>query len=68
MDFTNAVLASFPVVAGLAVFAWLSHRRIHPSHDRYLKQENTQFAVPDRGFAQVRPLVAPRLLPKGDEQ
>jgi hypothetical protein len=62
-----AALVACPVVAGVGVFAWLSHRRIHPSHDRYLKQENTQFAVPDRGFVQVRPQPSSRLLTKGEE-
>jgi len=61
------VLAACPVVAGLGMFAWLSHRRIHPGHDRYLKLENTQYAVPDRGFVQVRPQTSSRLLTKGKE-
>jgi hypothetical protein len=63
-----SVLAACPVIAALGIFAWLSHRRIHPSHERYLKHENTQFAVPDRGFVQVRPQPVKRLLTKGDSE
>lgn len=62
------ILVACPVIVGVGVFAWLSHRRIHPGHDCYLKQENTQFAVPDRGFIQVRPRTQARLLSKGDPE
>jgi hypothetical protein len=61
-------LVTCPVVAGIGAFAWLNHRRIHPSHERYLKQENTQFAVPDRGFVPVLPPPSKRLLTKGDSE
>lgn len=61
-------LAACPVVAGIGVFTWLNHRRVHPSHDRYLKQENTQFAVPDRSFVQTLPPPSKRLLTKGDSE
>jgi hypothetical protein len=63
-----AALVACPVVAGIGVFTWLNHRRIHPSHERYLKQENTQFAVPDRSFVQVLPPPSKRLLTKGDPE
>jgi hypothetical protein len=62
-----AILTACPVVVGVGVFAWLSHRRVHPGHDRYLKQENTQFAVPDGGFVQVRPQTPVWRLSKGDD-
>jgi len=62
-------LAACPVVIGIGVFIRLHRRRIHPSHERYLKQENTQWAVPDCSFVRVQaeaPL--PRLLTKGEDQ
>jgi hypothetical protein len=58
-----------PIAACLAVFTYFNHRRHHPSHERYLKQENTQFAVvPDA--PEPHELRAPQrhLLPKGDSQ
>lgn len=61
-------LAACPVIAGIGVFTWLYHRRIHPSHERYLKQENTQWAVPDRTFLQTLPQSSPRLLTKGEDR
>jgi hypothetical protein len=60
---------AIPIIPGLAVFIYLNHRREHPSHERYLKQENTHFAVnPD--VPQPHELFAPQqcLLSKGDEQ
>jgi hypothetical protein len=62
------VLAACPVIASVGVFTWLNHRRVHPGHDRCLKRENTQFAVPDRGFVQVLPRRPPRRLTKGDPE
>jgi hypothetical protein len=59
---------AIPVIPGLALFIYFNHRRHHPSHERYLAQENTQFAViPDA--PQPRELRAPkqRLLSKGDQ-
>lgn len=56
-------------VAGLACFIFFNHRRQHPSPERFLKQENTRFAVvPDA--PETRELRAPsqRLLTKGDPQ
>jgi hypothetical protein len=61
-------LAACPVIAGIGVFTWLNHRRVHPSHERYLKQENTQFAVPDRSFVQTVPPPSNRRLTKGDSE
>jgi hypothetical protein len=58
------VLVAIP---GLGLFVYFNHRRHHPSHERYLKQENTHFAViPDA--PQPRELRAPqqRFLTKGD--
>lgn len=57
-----------PTIPALAIFVYCNHRRHHPSHERYLEQENTHFAViPDA--PQPRELQAPpqRLLPKGDD-
>jgi hypothetical protein len=57
-----------PVISALAIFIYCNHRRHHPSHERYLEQENTHFAViPDA--PQTRELHAPqqRLLSKGDQ-
>jgi hypothetical protein len=63
-----AWLPALAAIPGLAVFVYFNHRRHHPSHERYLKQENTHFAViPDA--PQLRKLCPPqqRLLPKGDD-
>lgn len=63
-----AWLPALAAIPGLAVFVYFNHRRHHPSHERYLKQENTHFAViPDA--PQLRELRAPqqRLLSKGDD-
>jgi hypothetical protein len=38
-------LIGIAVIVGMALFVYFNHRRHHPSHDRYLKQENTIFAV-----------------------
>jgi hypothetical protein len=61
-------LIGIPAVVGTALFVYFNHRRHHPSHDRYLAHENTQFAViPDA--PQPRELRPPqqRLLTKGDD-
>jgi hypothetical protein len=63
-----AWLPALVAIPGLAVFVYFNHRRHHPSHERYLKQENTRFAViPDT--PQPRELRAPQqhLLTKGDD-
>jgi hypothetical protein len=57
-----------PLSAILATYIYFNHRRHHPSHERYLDRENTQFAViPDA--PQPRELHKPqqRLLSKGDQ-
>jgi hypothetical protein len=65
-------LAWLPVLAAipsLGLFVYFNHRRHHPSHERYLAQENTHFAViPDA--PQTRELHAPqpRLLSKGEPE
>jgi hypothetical protein len=62
-------LPALAAITGLAVFVYFNHRRHHPSHERYLAQENTHFAViPDA--PQPRELRAPqqRLLTKGDKE
>jgi hypothetical protein len=63
-----AWLPALVAIPGLGLFVYFNHRRHHPSHERYLKQENTHFAVnPD--VPQLRELRPPqqRLLPKGDD-
>jgi hypothetical protein len=64
-----AWLPALAAILGLGVFVYFNHRRHHPSHERYLAQENTHFAViPDA--PQPRELRAPqqRLLTKGDKE
>ena len=64
-----AWLPALMAIPGLGLFVYFNHHRHHPSHERYLAQENTQFAViPDA--PQSRELRAPqqRLLSKGDDQ
>jgi hypothetical protein len=64
-----AWLPALMAIPGLGLFVYFNHRRHHPSHERYLKQENTHFAViPDAPHS--RELRAPqqRLLSKGDPQ
>jgi hypothetical protein len=59
---------AIPTIPALAIFVYFNHRRHHPSHERYLDQENTHFAViPDA--PQPREIQAPQqhLLPKGDD-
>jgi len=63
-----AWLPALMAIPGLGLFVYFNHRRHHPSHERYLAQENTHFAViPDA--PQPRELRAPqqRLLSKGDD-
>jgi hypothetical protein len=61
-------LAACPVVVGIGVFIRLHHRRLHPSHERYLKQENTHWAVPDRSFVRIEPQApSSKLLTKGED-
>ncbi|HVB35577.1 MAG TPA: hypothetical protein VNJ52_14575 [Patescibacteria group bacterium] len=57
------------VLAALGFFVYFNHRRHHPSHERYLKQENTHFAViPDARPAKTLPAPPPHLLTKGDSE
>jgi len=61
-------LPALVAIPGLGLFVYFNHRRHHPSHERYLAQENTRFAViPDAPAP--RELRAPQqhLLPKGDD-
>jgi hypothetical protein len=64
-----AWLPALMAIPGLGLFVYFNQRRHHPSHERYLKQENTQFAVIPDG-PEPRELHTPqlRLLTKGDEQ
>jgi hypothetical protein len=59
---------AIPAIPVLGLFIYFNHRRHYPSHERYLAQENTRFAlIPDA--AESRELDKPqqRLLSKGDE-
>ncbi len=54
-------------VASLAAFAYFNHQRLHPNHERYLKRENTRFAViPDGDTPHELQAQPQRLLTKGD--
>jgi hypothetical protein len=62
-----AWLPALMAAPGLAVFIYFNHRRHHPSHERYLAQENTHFAViPDAPPRELR-ASQQRLLSKGNE-
>jgi hypothetical protein len=62
-------LIAIPTTVGMALFVYFNHRRHHPSHDRYLAQENTHFAViPDAPQPREMPAPQQRLLPKGDPE
>ncbi len=61
-------LIAIPVVVGMACYVYFNHRRHHPSHDRYLAQENTHFAViPDALPPRTLRPPQQRLLTKGDD-
>jgi hypothetical protein len=62
-------LIGIPVVVGTALFVYFNHRRHHPSHGRYLTQENTRFAlIPDAPQPhELRTPPLQRLLTKGDD-
>jgi hypothetical protein len=63
-----AWLPALMAIPGLGLFVYLNHRRHHPSHERYLAQENTQFAViPDAPQPPEPRRPQPRLLSKGDQ-
>jgi Flp pilus assembly protein TadB len=58
-----------PAASGLACFLYFSRRRIHPSQERYLKAENTHFAVvPDTPEPRELRAHEQKLLPKGGTQ
>jgi hypothetical protein len=60
---------AIPVIPALALFIHFNRRRHHPSHERYLAQENTHFAViPDAPQPRELPAPKQRLLSKGDPQ
>ncbi len=62
-----AWLPALMAISGLGLFVYFNHRRHHPSHERYLAQENTQFAViPDAPQPLELRAPQPRLLSKGD--
>ena len=62
-------LIGLPVVVATALFVYFNHRRHHPSHERYLGQEATRFAViPDARRQPAIEAPVQRLLSKGDEQ
>jgi len=64
-----AWLSAHTAIPGLAVFVYCNHRRHHPSHERYLKQENTHFAViPDAPQLCELPAPEKRLLSKGEDE
>jgi hypothetical protein len=56
-----------PLLAFGASFVFFNHRRVHPNHERYLRHENTQFAVPDIEGEEIERGPAQSLLTKGDE-
>lgn len=58
-----------PSVPGIGLFLFFNHRRLHPGEERYLKRENTKFAVIPKPLFQNRvPAPTVHLLPKGDEK
>lgn len=62
-------LIGIPAIVGTALFVYFNHRRHHPSHERYLAQEATRFAViPDAPKQPAIQVPVQRLLSKGDEQ
>jgi len=62
-----AWLPALIAIPGLGLFIYFNHRRHHPSHERYLAQEATQFAViPDAPQQRELRPPQPRLLTKGD--
>jgi hypothetical protein len=62
-----AWLPALMAIPGLGLFVYFNRRRHHPSHERYLAQENTQFAViPDAPQPRELRAPQPRLLSKGE--
>lgn len=63
-----AWLPALAAIPGLGLFVYFNHRRHHPSHERYLAQEATHFAViPDAPQPRELPAPKQRLLSKGDD-
>lgn len=63
-----AWLPALVIIPGLGLFVYFNHRRHHPSHERYLKQENTHFAVvPDAPQPRELRALQQHLLSKGDD-
>jgi hypothetical protein len=63
-----AWLPALMAIPSLGFFVYFNHRRHHPNHERYLKQENTHFAViPDAPPPRELPPPQQRLLTKGDD-
>jgi hypothetical protein len=61
-------LIGIPAIVGMALFVYFNHHRHHPSHNRYLKQENTIFAViPDAPPPRELRQRQQRLLTKGKD-
>jgi len=58
-----------PVIVAVGFFMFFNHRRLHPSHERYLAHENTQFAViPEARPVQGLPTAPRGFLTKGGGQ
>jgi DNA repair exonuclease SbcCD ATPase subunit len=58
-----------PTIPGVGLFLFFNHRRLHPSHERYLARENTKFAViTETRVVEALPRPPRGLLSKGDEQ
>ena len=63
-----AWLPALAAIPALGLFVYFNHRRHHPSHERYLAQENTHFAeIPDAPPLREIPAPQQRLLTKGDD-
>jgi hypothetical protein len=61
-------LIGIPAIVGMALFVYFNHRRHHPSHELYLRQENTYFSViPDAPQPRVLPAPQQRLLSNEDD-
>lgn len=68
-EFSIILDCLLPVIPGVGLFLFFNHRRLHPGEERYLKRENTKFAViPElsKGERVSSPQI--RLLPKGDQE
>ncbi len=62
-------LILLPAIPGVGLFLFFNHRRLHPTHERYLARENTKFAViPEARTLDALPEPPRRFLTKGEEQ